>query len=210
PAKRPQWSYRVEGELITIADLADPRYRIVILDQTKFEDAGSAAIFQRHNDTSSVNASQNEGAARALVCSGVTRSEKAFVSQCAPEAPIGVIFRQKALRYQRTAQFDDAPRPVLALTSRLLRRMCLASVRSKGAPATPTDWQQDGRAKHVVGIIMPLGFDEPFSIATKALRCALRVAPGEHIRISTRKRHGIEGRKSGSRPSLMSLLLGLV
>ena len=57
---------------------------------------------------------------------------------------------------------------------------------------------------------MPLGFDEPFSIATKALRCALRVAPGEHIRISTRKRHGIEGRKSGSRPSLMSLLLGPV
>src|SRR5262249_8753042 len=57
---------------------------------------------------------------------------------------------------------------------------------------------------------MPLGFDEPFSIATKALCCALRVAPGEHIRISTRKRHGIEGRKSGSRPSLMSLLLRLV
>jgi hypothetical protein len=57
---------------------------------------------------------------------------------------------------------------------------------------------------------MPLGFDEPFGIATKALRCALRVAPGEHIRISTRKRHGIEGRKSGSRPLLMSLLLGLV
>ena len=41
---------------------------------------------------------------RALVCSGVTRSEKAFVSQCAPEAPIGVTFRQKVLRYQRTAQ----------------------------------------------------------------------------------------------------------
>src|SRR5262249_30572381 len=35
---------------------------------------------------------------------GVTRSEKAFVSQCAPEAPIGVTFRQKVLRYQRTAQ----------------------------------------------------------------------------------------------------------
>ena len=34
---------------------------------------------------------------------GVTRSEKAFVSQCAPEAPIGVTFRQKLLRYQRTA-----------------------------------------------------------------------------------------------------------
>jgi hypothetical protein len=52
PAKRPQWSYRVEGELITIADLADPPYRIVIMDQTKFEGAGSAAIFQRHNDSS--------------------------------------------------------------------------------------------------------------------------------------------------------------
>src|SRR5437868_13278006 len=41
---------------------------------------------------------------RALVCGGVTRSEKAFVSQCAPEAPIGVTFREKLLRYQRTAQ----------------------------------------------------------------------------------------------------------
>jgi len=47
---------------------------------------------------------KNEGATRALVCSGVTRSEKAFVSQCAPEAPIGVTFREKVLRYQRTAQ----------------------------------------------------------------------------------------------------------
>jgi hypothetical protein len=36
---------------------------------------------------------------RTVACSG-----KALVSQCAPEAPIGVTFRQKALRYQRTAQ----------------------------------------------------------------------------------------------------------
>jgi len=36
---------------------------------------------------------------------GVTCSGKAFVSQCAPEAPIGVTFRQKVLRYQRTAYF---------------------------------------------------------------------------------------------------------
>jgi len=35
---------------------------------------------------------------------GVTCSGKALVSQCAPEAPIGVTFRQKALRYKRTAQ----------------------------------------------------------------------------------------------------------
>jgi hypothetical protein len=43
----------VEGKLITIADLDNPPYRIVIMDQTKFEDAGSAeAIFQRRNDPS--------------------------------------------------------------------------------------------------------------------------------------------------------------
>jgi hypothetical protein len=58
--------------------------------------------------------------------------------------------------------------------------------------------------KHVIGIVQPLGFDEPFTVATKALRCTLYIAPGEHIRISTRKRHGIEGRQTGSRPSLMS------
>src|SRR5262249_55251610 len=42
--------------------------------------------------------------AGALVCGGVTCSGEALVSQCAPEAPIGVTFREKALRYQRTAQ----------------------------------------------------------------------------------------------------------
>jgi hypothetical protein len=63
-----------------------------------------------------------------------------------------------------------------------------------GALATPIDWQRDGGAKHIIGIVQPLGFDEPFSVATKALRCTLYIAPGEHIRISTRKRHGIEGR----------------
>jgi hypothetical protein len=35
---------------------------------------------------------------------GVTRSGKALVSQCVPEALSGVTFRQKVLRYQRTAQ----------------------------------------------------------------------------------------------------------
>jgi hypothetical protein len=54
PAKRPQWSYRVEGELITIADLANPPYRIVVLNKTKFDNTGSAvAMFQRRNDSSS-------------------------------------------------------------------------------------------------------------------------------------------------------------
>src|SRR6476659_6323401 len=89
--------------------------------------------------------------------------------------------------------------------------MRLASIRGgAGVSTTPTDWQRDGGAKHIIGIIMPFGSDEPFGIAAKALRCALREAPGEHIRISTRKRHAIEGRESGSRPPLMSLLLGLV
>src|SRR5262249_33682837 len=41
----------------------------------------------------------------ALVCGGATCSGKAFVSQCAPEIPIGATSRQKVLRYQRTAHF---------------------------------------------------------------------------------------------------------
>src|SRR5262245_9735051 len=36
---------------------------------------------------------------------GATCSGKAFVSQCAPEIPIGDTSRQKALRYQQTARF---------------------------------------------------------------------------------------------------------
>jgi hypothetical protein len=60
--------------------------------------------------------------------------------------------------------------------------MHLASIRSgAGAPTTPIDWQRDGGAKHIIGIIMPLGSDEPFGIATEAQRCALYVAPSEHI-----------------------------
>jgi hypothetical protein len=43
--------------------------------------------------------------AKASMAGGVTCSGKAFVSQCAPKAPIGVTFRQKVLRYQRTAYF---------------------------------------------------------------------------------------------------------
>src|SRR5262249_44897978 len=55
----------------------------------------AAAITRRASAASS---------ARASMAGGVTCSGKALVSQCAPEAPIGVTFRQKALRYQRTAQ----------------------------------------------------------------------------------------------------------
>src|SRR5262245_13224321 len=42
---------------------------------------------------------------RALVCGGATWSGKTFVSQCAPEVPIGATSRQKVSRYQRTAHF---------------------------------------------------------------------------------------------------------
>jgi hypothetical protein len=56
---------------------------------------------------------------------------------------------------------------------------------------------------------MPFGFDEPCGVATIALGRAVRVAPGKHIRISTRKCHRIKGRKRGSRPPAMSVLLEL-
>ena len=78
--------------------------------------------------------------------------------------------------------------------------MDFVSIRSStGTPTTPIDWQRDGGAKHVIGIRVPLGFDEPFGIATEGLRCAFYVAPGEQIGMSTRKRHGIEGCTSSLR-----------
>src|SRR5262249_16110749 len=55
------------------------------------------AIVDRTNETAQPRRT------RAVVCSGGTRSEKAFVSQCAPEIPIGATSRQKVLQYQRTA-----------------------------------------------------------------------------------------------------------
>jgi hypothetical protein len=55
-----------------------------------------------------------------------------------------------------------------------------------GAPTARADWERDGGAKHVVGIITPLGFDEPFGSATKALRCAPHVDRSVGFRLNDR------------------------
>ena len=54
---------------------------------------------------------------------------------------------------------------------------------------------------------MPLGFGEPFSIATIAFQHTVSVAPIEKVRISTRTGHRIKGLKSSSRPLAMPFLL---
>ena len=50
---------------------------------------------------------------------------------------------------------------------------------------------------------MPLGFDEPFGVATVAFRHTVRVAPDKEVRISTWERHPVKALKSGSRPLAM-------
>ena len=60
----------------------------------------------------------------------------------------------------------------------IIRRRCWASVcNDAGAPIVAIHRKRDGGAEHVVGIIMPFGFDQPFGVATIALRRAVRVAP---------------------------------
>src|SRR6516165_158648 len=73
-----------------------------------------------------------------------------------------------------------------------------------------TDRQRNGRAKDVVGIVAPLGGDQPVGIGTIAFCHTVRVVSGKEVRISTRKRHRSEGLTSGSSPLAMPLLLFLV
>ena len=74
--------------------------------------------------------------ARVLVWGGATCSGKAFVSQCAPEIPIGATSRQKVLRYQQMARSVlNRGRPHSVGTS--------AGFAPEDAGATnPTDWRQ--------------------------------------------------------------------
>ena len=39
------------------------------------------------------------------------------------------------------------------------------------------DRQRNGRAKEIIGIVVPLGFDEPLGVAAIAFRRAVRVTP---------------------------------
>src|SRR6516162_1399937 len=48
------------------------------------------------------------------------------------------------------------------------------------------DWQRNGREEYVIGIIMPLGVDEPFGIGTVGLHRAI-VTRSEKVRIGTGK-----------------------
>jgi len=57
---------------------------------------------------------------------------------------------------------------------------------------------------------MPLGFDQPPSVAAKAFCRSLRIVSSEKIWVSARKRHRIKGLKRGASLLAMPLLLELV
>src|SRR6516165_2222056 len=57
---------------------------------------------------------------------------------------------------------------------------------------------------------MPFGSDQPGGIGAIALSHTVRVVSGKEVRISTWKRHCIEGLTSGSSPLAMPLLLFVV
>src|SRR5262249_33524000 len=80
---------------------------------------------------------------------------------------------------------------------------------SSGPGHCPVEWQGNGREEHVVGIIMPLSFDEPFGIGAVALRHAI-VTCREKVRIGTGKRHRFKALTCSTNPTLMLPLLELV
>jgi hypothetical protein len=61
-----------------------------------------------------------------------------------------------------------------------------APAAARMGPSFPPTGSRDGGAKHVVGITMLLGFDEPFGIATQALRCAPHVDRSAEFRLNDR------------------------
>jgi hypothetical protein len=64
-----------------------------------------------------------------------------------------------------------------------------------GSQLVLTDRQRNGGAEDVVGIVLPLGLDEPLNIAAIAFCCAFRISAGKKVRVSARERDGAKGLK---------------
>ena len=87
----------------------------------------------------------------------------------------------------------------------------LAAGGSRCAGHRRGDRQRDGRPKDIVGIVTPLGFDQPLRIATVASRDAVQVfVAGEKIWIAAGERDGVKGVACRAHPKPMPLLLDLV
>src|SRR6516162_4701448 len=68
--------------------------------------------------------------------------------------------------------------------------------------------QRNGAAENVIGIVVPLGLDQPLGIAPIAFGHAVRVLlRRQKVRIAAGKRHRIEGPARSASPLLMSPLL---
>src|SRR5262249_4020689 len=65
-------------------------------------------------------------------------------------------------------------------------------------------------AEDVMGIVLPLDFDEPLGVAAITFTRSVRVIPGKEVGVSARKRHWLERLTNGSSPLTMLLLLELV
>src|SRR5262249_52896449 len=70
--------------------------------------------------------------------------------------------------------------------------------------------QWNGGAKDVIGIVVPLRFDETFRIGTIAFHHACWLTGSEQVGVSARKRHRIKGMTCSARPSLMLLFFDFV
>src|SRR5215471_17206686 len=91
--------------------------------------------------------------------------------------------------------------------------LCWTSACDRGASYAShcrIDWERYRRAEDVIRIIVPLGFDQPFDVATIAIRRTVRVGGREEIRISARKRRRLEGLQRGASPFLVTSLLEFV
>ena len=83
---------------------------------------------------------------------------------------------------------------------------CRVDQRVMHTGPTGCDWQRDGGAEDVVGIVTPLGFDEPLGVGTVASRDTVGVVGSQKVRISARQSRRVERLARGARPLPVWLL----
>src|SRR5215510_4263961 len=70
-----------------------------------------------------------------------------------------------------------------------------------------TGRQRNGRLEDIVGIVLPLGLDQPIGVATVAFRRAFHSAAGEEVWIPARQCNAVEGPTRGLHPPPMPALV---
>src|SRR6516162_195639 len=109
---------------------------------------------------------------------------------------------------ERRAELCSLPSKWVPAKPRLAVHFCAANWphRASCSGRRSRDRKRDGRAKDVVGIVTPLGIDEPLGVPPVTFRDSLRIVGGEKVRIPPRQSRRVERLARCTRPLPVSLL----